>query len=396
MQYVDGMTLAQLAQTGPLPFTTTVHIASQLLAGLDYLHQVRLPRGKRGVAHFNMTPHNVLLSFDGLVKIADFGEARLLSGQAIKPPYIFRQGEASYTAPEQLYAQEVDARADLFAVGAILWELLAGKPLFAHESPEAMAAELNFQPMPRPGIRRPEVSPELEQVIMRLLACEPGKRYQAAAVAISDLARCPEAPQDGARDLAATIAERIAPKSSRQQDDDERDGEDDEPRRSTGRDEQPRALTAAPSPTISVTVPVRPATRPYALLERARPEPRTFSHDEYRALVGALEYSRDRARDLAIAHMLYHCKFHVATAVGLTIAQLHLGRRVLLNVRLPGSSDLQDVPLDDLVHEALEQYIPYRRANIGPGDSTALFLRYDGEPLPLDDARWILSCHSPW
>lgn len=145
MEYVDGPTLAVLVRTGPLPAGVAIHVARELLAGLGYLHAARLPGRQFGLAHCDIAPENVLLSRAGAVKIADFGTARELSGPDARPR-VLKTATASYVSPEQLNEQRVDGRSDLFAVGAVLWELLVGEPLFEYMSPAEVAARISASP----------------------------------------------------------------------------------------------------------------------------------------------------------------------------------------------------------------------------------------------------------
>jgi len=211
MEYIDGPTLAELAGTGPLPVAVAIRIACELLASLGYLHTLRIPGGRRRLIHGDVTPENVLLSRDGSVKLADFSLAGSLLDRRAPLPRILRHGSASHLSPEQLNEQDIDGRSDLFAVGAVSWELLTGVPLFTSRTPDEVAAELNFQPVRRLVGRQPDISRELEDIILRLLARDRRARYATAAEAIADFARCADAPRAGARDLAQVIAERTAP-----------------------------------------------------------------------------------------------------------------------------------------------------------------------------------------
>lgn len=362
MEHVDGPTLAELVRMGRLPAAVAIHIAREALTGLGHMHQARIPGGRRGLVHGEFAPENVLLSSDGRVKIADFGATHASSGQAVSPR-VLKTTMASYAPPEALNGQPVDGRSDLFSVGAVLWELLAGVPLFASMTPGEVAAEVNLHPPRLPGAVRPGVPRDVEDVVMRLLAREPHARYQAAAEAIDDLSRCADAPRDGAGGLARLIADRTAPRST-----DER-----------GRGEAWHA------------VPVFHA-RPLLLLDVPRREPRDYSPDEYLTLLDALHGSApwNRSRDMALAHVLYRCGFTIATAIALDIGQLHLGRRVLLGVKLAGSSEPRDVPFDDVVCDALERYVADRRSWIRSDGSNALFLWDQGARLPAELARAIM------
>jgi site-specific recombinase XerC len=186
-------------------------------------------------------------------------------------------------------------------------------------APDEVAAEVNLHAPRRPGAARGAMPQDLEEVVMQLLAREPRARYQAASEAIDGLARCAEAPRDGARDLARLVAVRTAPESANER----------------GRREMWLAPPARQVP-------------PRILLDVPRREPRDYSSDEYLALLNALQRFPpwNRSRDKALAHVLYRCRFTVATAVELDIGQLHLGRRTFLGVKLPGSSEqLLNVPL---------------------------------------------------
>jgi serine/threonine-protein kinase len=126
MEYVDGMSLAELVEIAPLSYAVTSHIVLEVLCGLGYAHD--LPRGG-GVIHRDVSPHNVLLSRNGSVKIADFGIAKAHDGTAASASDVNR-GKTGYLSPEQLRGQDLDGRSDLFSVGIVLWELLAGGRLF--------------------------------------------------------------------------------------------------------------------------------------------------------------------------------------------------------------------------------------------------------------------------
>jgi integrase len=267
---------------------------------------------------------------------------------------------ASYASPEELNGQSVDGRSDIFSVGVVLWELLAGVPLFAGMTPGEVAAEVNLRPLRLPRAVRPGIPHDMEGVVMRLLAREPRARYQAAAEVIDDLSRCADAPRDGAADLARLIADRTAPSSTEE----------------CGRHEAWHAVPAFHA-------------RPLILLDVPRREPRDYSPDEYLTLLDALHGSApwNRSRDMALAHVLYRCGFTIATAVALDIGQLHLGRRAFLGVTLAGSSEPRDVPFDDVVCDALERYVADRRSRIR---SNALFLWDQGTRLPAEVARAVM------
>jgi serine/threonine protein kinase len=361
MEHVDGPTLAELVRMGRLPAAVAIHIAREALAGLGHMHQARI-RGRRGLVHGEFAPENVLLSSDGRVKIADFGATRAVSGQDVSPR-VLKTAMASYVSPEELNGQSVDSRSDLFSVGAVLWELLAGVPLFAGMTPGEVAAEVDLHPLRLPGAVRPGVPHDMEDVVMRLLAREPRARYQAAAEAIDDLARYADAPRNGAGELARLIADRTAPRSTEER----------------GRREPWHAVPAFHA-------------RPLLLLDVPRREPRDYNPDEHLTLLDALHGSApwNRSRDMALAHVLYRCGLTIATAVALDIGQLHLGRRAFLGVTLAGSSEPRDVPFDDVVCDALERYVSERRSRIRSDGSNALFLWDQGARLPAEVAHAVM------
>src|SRR6185369_3450360 len=192
MEYVDGMSLAELVETASLSHAVTAHIVLEVLSGLSYVHD--LPRGG-GVIHRDVSPHNVLLSRDGSVKIADFGIAKAHDGTAVSASDVNR-GKTGYLSPEQLQGRDLDGRSDLFSVGIMLWELLAGGRLFSGV-PGEVTTRMLFHSVPLPSEQRKGVPSDLERVAMRLLALNPEDRYQTAAEASLELARCADARRAG-------------------------------------------------------------------------------------------------------------------------------------------------------------------------------------------------------
>jgi serine/threonine protein kinase len=214
MEYVDGVDLGKLIETGPLPHPIAVYIARELLSGLGYIHEHRnLVRGRvrRGLVHRDVSPHNVLLSWEGEVKLADFGVAQMLE-QTMTAPAVVTVGKRGYMSPEQVSRQELDGRSDLYAVGIVLWELLSHRRFLAEPAGDVTAV---FRAVPRPSEYRQDVPADLEAVAMRLLAYDREARYRTAELAAHDLMRCRSIPRDGRGDLAHLLDDRF-PRSHRQ------------------------------------------------------------------------------------------------------------------------------------------------------------------------------------
>ncbi len=181
MEFVEGRSLRQLVPPGGRASPEEIlDIALQVARALDHAH-------RRGIVHRDVKPANILVRSDGLVKLADFGVARLgasdltRSGQSV--------GSPSYIAPEVLSGGAIDGRADLFSFGVILYELLAGQRPFRAESLPALYHQILSETPAPPSSRDPGVPPEWDAVVMRLLAKQPEDRYESAAVLIEDLHR---------------------------------------------------------------------------------------------------------------------------------------------------------------------------------------------------------------
>jgi eukaryotic-like serine/threonine-protein kinase len=149
----------------------------------------------------------VLLSWEGEVKLADFGVAQLIE-RTMTAGALLPVGKAGYMSPEQVNRQELDGRSDLYAVGVVLWELLAHQRLRVGP-PGDLQARISFQDIPRPSVYRPGVPADLEAVAMRLLAYDRWARYQTAELAAQDLVRCQDAPRDGRSELIHLLDERF-------------------------------------------------------------------------------------------------------------------------------------------------------------------------------------------
>ena len=183
MEFIEGRTLAAALDAGRRPnpaqaAEVTQHICDALTAA-----------HAQGVIHRDIKPENVMVTRDGTVKVMDFGIARLLSGPETAPQTSAVLGTASYLSPEQAQGQPVDARTDIYSLGTVLYEMLAGRPPFTGESPVAIAyKQVNEAPVPPSGLNA-EVSPSLDAVVMRSLAKNPANRYQTAGEFAEDLDR---------------------------------------------------------------------------------------------------------------------------------------------------------------------------------------------------------------
>ncbi|MDH3675374.1 MAG: protein kinase, partial [Anaerolineae bacterium] len=172
-EFVEGQSLqAILADLSPnlLPAVQARDISLDILSALEYAHS-------RGVLHYNLSPRNVLLTQE--LKLTGFGQAGLEESRTplLEGPLLFR--EAPYLAPEQILGQIRDARTDLYALGAILYELFTGQPPFTGTEQEVMRAHLYLRPEP-PSHLNPYLSRSLEYLILKLLAKSPDERYATA------------------------------------------------------------------------------------------------------------------------------------------------------------------------------------------------------------------------
>jgi len=185
MEYVDGADLKGLIEhrkktSTPFPVEEACLICVRICEGLSYAHELTDNNGESlHIVHRDMSPPNVLITRFGEVKIVDFGLAKANSQLEKSEPGIIK-GKFSYLSPEAAQGLPVDAKTDIFAVGIILWELLAGRRLFMGETD--LETVRMVQQARVPSIRQfnPKVSVELERVMMRALAGDPAARYQTA------------------------------------------------------------------------------------------------------------------------------------------------------------------------------------------------------------------------
>jgi WD40 repeat protein/tRNA A-37 threonylcarbamoyl transferase component Bud32 len=193
LEFIDGGSLAERLRTGRFPDAQAAALVERLARAVHHAHQ-------RGIIHRDLKPSNVLLQgtepdaeFDGLVpKICDFGLARLarlardgadltLSGSVLGTP--------AYMAPEQAAGRAVSTAADVYALGAILYELLTGRPPFRGDTVEAVLRMVQTEAPERPSRVRPEVAADLEAICSKCLEREPGDRYASAGELAEDLRR---------------------------------------------------------------------------------------------------------------------------------------------------------------------------------------------------------------
>ena len=208
MELVEGKDLDALVGTGLLPVPVVIFVIAEVLRGLGHAHDLPVGNEARGVVHRDISPHNVLLSWAGAVKVSDFGIAKARAASEATAS-MFIKGKPAYMSPEQANGQPLDGRSDLFAVGIMLWEMLVGRRLFVGEDTRATLAAVLFGQIPRPRALRGDVPKDLERVTMRLLERDLPARYATAEQALHDLLECTDAPKAGREALVTALAERF-------------------------------------------------------------------------------------------------------------------------------------------------------------------------------------------
>jgi len=247
MELVEGKDLDALIGTGMLPLPVVIFVIGEVLRGLGFAHDLPTGTGLRGIVHRDVSPHNVLLSWEGAVKVSDFGIAKARAASEATAS-VFIKGKPAYMSPEQANGQRLDGRSDLFAVGVMLWEMLVGQRLFVAEDTRATLAAVLFGQIPRPRTMRSDLPKDLERVTMKLLERDLPARYATAEEAIADLMNCGDAPRSGREALSGVLAERfpdLAPV-----------------RQSRARPTPPHALPAYSRPTLTAAEPLARDPRP--------------------------------------------------------------------------------------------------------------------------------------
>lgn len=186
MEFIDGANLKVIlesmkAQGQRLPVAQTLFILMEVCKALAYAHDLNDPEtGKPlGIVHRDISPPNILISRRGEVKLADFGLAKAASQLENTDPGVVK-GKFSYLSPEAARGEEVDNRADIFAVGILLYEMLTGKRLFDGETDYQTVLLVRKAEVPSIPAQNPDVSTELEQIVRKALALDPGQRFQRA------------------------------------------------------------------------------------------------------------------------------------------------------------------------------------------------------------------------
>ncbi len=185
MEYLEGQPLNRiihrLQKAGSITLGMHVKIIADALAGLHHAHELTDYDGTPlGVVHRDVTPHNVFVTYDGVVKVVDFGIAKALNSSSETRTGVLK-GKVAYMAPEQARGERVDRRADIFSVGVMLWEAATGKRMWKGVPDITILQRLLSGEIPTPRSVKPEVPEALEAIILKALAHQREDRYETAA-----------------------------------------------------------------------------------------------------------------------------------------------------------------------------------------------------------------------
>lgn len=179
MELIDGISMKQyMEKKGILNWKETLHFAIQIAKGLEHAHS-------RGIVHRDIKPHNVMVLKNGSVKVMDFGIARVMN----KSNTLTKEalGSVHYISPEQAKGGHTDNRADLYSLGVVMYEMMAGRPPYDGESAVSVAIQHINGGAPRPSTLNPNIPVGMEQIIMKAMALELRDRYSSATEMLQEM-----------------------------------------------------------------------------------------------------------------------------------------------------------------------------------------------------------------
>jgi serine/threonine protein kinase len=185
MEYLEGQPLNRilsraLAMEETLAVDVCLRIACQALSGLHYAHELKDYDGRPiELVHRDISPHNVFVTYDGQVKLVDFGIAKAALSRTHTEVGVLK-GKVAYMSPEQARGEAVDRRSDLFSMGVVLWEMLTLSRMFAGESAGATLHKVLVAPIPRLSEKISDIDPRLDDVLAKALQRDPAERFQTA------------------------------------------------------------------------------------------------------------------------------------------------------------------------------------------------------------------------
>jgi serine/threonine-protein kinase len=189
MEFIQGPTLRGVIDRhyelgSPIPATLAAYVCSRVARALDFAHNFVSPSGQRlDIVHRDVSPGNVMITWDGHIKLADFGIAKARTSFDPASEQKMRIGKKHYMSPEQVLGSPVDGKSDVFSLGVVLYELLALSPLFREEETSLLVDEVAVQPLPNLRSRITNLDHGLEEVLQMALQRSPSRRATAAQLA---------------------------------------------------------------------------------------------------------------------------------------------------------------------------------------------------------------------
>ncbi|HVE77598.1 MAG TPA: serine/threonine-protein kinase [Gemmatimonadaceae bacterium] len=221
MEFIRGPTVRAVIDRHrelgePIPPALAAYVASRVCRALDFAHNLVDPHGRRlDIVHRDVSPGNVMATWDGHIKLADFGIAKART--SIDPAKGRRvlMGKKHYMSPEQMLGLSVDAQSDVFALGVVLYELLTLEPLFVEDETLRAIDEVAVDPLPTIRSVVPDIDPEIEQILALMLEKDPQRRATAAATGRALDAWCEAQREMGSPDRLEQHLARLFPATFR-------------------------------------------------------------------------------------------------------------------------------------------------------------------------------------